>query len=208
MRRVNNVLLYGGSFDPIHHGHLIVARAAAEHLGASRLILIPSAVPPHKRERVLAPASDRLEMCRLATAGDTPFEVSDWELRSPGPNYTLHTVQHFRQVLGTGSPLYWLIGMDSLLELATWHRVGELASACTLVTVGRPGADCGNLSHLSGILTAEQIGTLRRHVLPTPLIGISASEIRARVRAGLSIRSLVPQAVEQYITARGLYRSA
>lgn len=200
-------LLFGGSFDPIHHGHLIVSRCAAEALGVDRVVLIPGASPPHKQRAGLAPAADRLELCRLAIQGDPLFEVSDWEIRQAGPNYTLHTVRHFRETLPPRTRLYWLIGMDSLAELSSWYRVGELARLCTLVTAGRPGSEKPNRDCLMEFMSAEQIHQLEAGVLDTPLIDISATEVRSRVRAGRSIRYLVPEAVREAIEARGLYRS-
>jgi nicotinate-nucleotide adenylyltransferase len=201
------ILLFGGSFNPIHHGHLIVCRFAAEALGADRVILIPGATPPHKQHAALAPAPDRVELCRLAVRDDPLFEVSDWETRQAGPNYTLHTVRHFRDTQPRGTKLYWLIGMDSLAELPTWYRVGELVSLCTLVTAGRPGSKRPDCSKLKDHMSPEQLHELEKHILETPLIDISASDIRARVRAGLSIRYLVPEAVRVTIESRGLYRS-
>lgn len=201
------ILLFGGSFDPIHHGHLIVSRHAAEHLGVERVVLIPSANPPHKQRIVLAPAANRIELCRLAVNGDALFEVSDWETGQAAPSYTLHTVRHFR-VLWPEAPLYWLIGMDSLAELSSWYRVGELASLCTLVTVRRPGSPEPDLSPLAGLMSAEQLRELGEHILVSPLVDVSATDIRARVRGGRSIRYLVPDAVREAIRARGLYRGS
>ena len=200
------ILLFGGSFDPVHFGHLIVSADAAEQIDAGRVVLIPSAHPPHKRGQTLSPAAERLEMCRLAVADDPRFEVSDWEVHQPGPNYTLHTVRHFRQTLSADTPLFWLIGMDSLAELAAWYCVGELLEACTLVTAGRPWFQLPDLAPLADSLSQAQLRELERHVLQTPLIDIGATDIRARVRAGRSIRHLVPEPVRQYILERGLYR--
>lgn len=199
------VLLYGGSFNPIHHGHLIVCRAVAEQLGVERVILIPSASPPHKPQRDLAPAADRLAMCRLAVRENPQFEVSDWETLQPGPNYTLLTVRHFRSEIGSGAALFWLIGMDSLRELTTWYHIDELCAECTLVTAGRPGSDPPDLSSLQALIGEDSVRRLRAHVLATPLIEISASNIRARLRTGLSVRYLTPDAVEQYAVATRLY---
>jgi nicotinate-nucleotide adenylyltransferase len=200
------ILLFGGSFDPIHHGHLIVSRSAAEQLGVARTVLIPSAQPPHKLHLPLAPARDRLEMCRLAAAGDPLFEVSDWELKQAGPNYSLRTVEHFRQTLPPGTPLYWLIGQDTLAELATWYRVGELAALCTFVTAGRPGHAPPDLQPLAKLVGAAVLEHIQRHILTTPLIEISATDVRERIRRGRSARDLVPPTVERYIAERGLYR--
>lgn len=200
------ILLFGGSFDPIHHGHLIVCRHAAERLEAEQVVLIPSAAPPHKQQAVLADVADRLELCRLAVQDDPLFEVSGWETRQSGPNYTLHTVRHFRQRSGPDAKLYWLIGLDSLHELSTWYRVGELAALCTMVTVGRPGWPWPGRDSLATFMPPDRIDELEAHYLDGPLIDISATDIRARVRAGQSVRYLVPEPVRAAIESRGLYR--
>jgi nicotinate-nucleotide adenylyltransferase len=205
---VAKVLLFGGSFDPIHHGHLIVSRHVAERLGVRRVVLIPSGQPPHKLSRPLSPGSDRLRMCRLAVSGDPLFVVDDWELVQEGPSYTLNTVRHFASVLPEGTGLYWLIGMDSLLELGSWWRVGELVDECTIVTAGRPGWAADDLSGLLDVLTPAQVEKLRTNILMTPLVEISASDIRERVARGQSIRYLVPDGVASYIAERGLYRGS
>lgn len=202
------VLLFGGSFDPIHHGHLLVARAAAEQLGVGRVVLIPGAAPPHKLDKRLAPAAQRVAMCRLAVVGDPLFAVSDWEVSQAGPNYTLLTVQRFRAASPEGTELYWLIGMDSLRELRTWYRIAELVAACTVVTAGRPGVAPPELEECLAMLPVEAREAIGRHILNTPLIEISATEVRARARAGQSLRYLVPDAVAAYIETHGLYRAA
>lgn len=206
------ILLFGGSFDPLHHGHLIVSRAAAEQLDIPRVVLIPGGNPPHKSESKLAPAIDRLAMCRAAVARDPRFEVSDWEIEHSGPTYTLHTVEHFRAVYGDMTQLYWLIGRDSLHELHTWYRVADLARLCTFVTVGRPNGadsapttDAAMLDRLAALLPAAALADIRAHILTTPLVEISATDIRTRVATGDDIRYLVPPAVREYIAERGLY---
>jgi len=204
---LKRVLLFGGSFDPIHHGHLIVARAAAEAIDADRVVLIPSAAPPHKQNASLAPAAVRVELCRAAVAGDPLFDVNDWETRQTGPNYTLLTVRHFRDVLPRRSEICWLVGMDSLVELHTWYHARELADACTLVTVGRPGVEPPDRQTLESFLTREQADRVLAHIVQSPLIEISATDIRARVAGGRSIRYLVPDAVAAVIKNRNLYRT-
>jgi nicotinate-nucleotide adenylyltransferase len=202
------IALFGGSFNPIHHGHLIVARAVAEHLGVSRLVLIPSASPPHKCGQDLAHAQDRLALARLAVAGDAAFEVSDVEVRRSGPSYTFLTVEEYRRAVGPDLPLYWVIGADTLPELHTWFRVRELTELCRIVTAVRPGYERPDLSPLSRVLPEDRVRQLADAVLPTPRIDISATDIRQRVRAGRSIRYLVPERVREYIEQHGLYRSS
>lgn len=207
-QRPASIVLYGGSFNPIHHGHLIVARAVAERLHVPHLVLIPSATPPHKQRHTdLADARQRLEMARLAVAEQAGFEVSDLEIRRSGPSYTFDTVQEYRNLLGAAATIYWVIGGDTLPELHTWYRARELVDACEIVTAVRPGYESPDLSVLQPTLSAEQVGRLQAHVLATPRIDISATDIRRRVRAGASIRFLVPEAVRAYIERERLYRS-
>ena len=203
---MSKILLFGGSFDPIHNGHLIVSRWAAERLGIERVILIPSMIPPHKQGKELTPAETRTELCRLATRGERGFEVCDWETKQSGPSFTLLTVKHFGETEPAGTELFWLIGRDSLIELPTWYHIGELASLCTLVTAGRPGWERPGRETFAGCLSDKQIDVLEAHYLDSPLIEISATEIRDRVRGGLSVRHLVPDAVAEAIEVHGLYR--
>lgn len=201
------IALYGGCFDPIHHGHLIVARAVAERLDIGRVVLLPTADPPHKRAVSLTPAAHRAEMIRLAIRGEGLFELSDYDLTRPGPTYTLDTVRHFRTMLGAAAEMFWIIGADSLAELPTWHRVAELVDACRIVTACRPGWEAPDLSGLRKLLSGPQLARLTADIVETPRIDISATDIRRRVAAGWSIRYLVPDAVAAYIAQHGLYRA-
>lgn len=197
--------LYGGSFNPIHCGHLIIARALAENLGLSRVILLPSRSPPHKAERKLADADHRAEMVRLAIAAEPLFEFSDFDLTRSGPSYTIETVEHYQRLLGPAAELCWLIGGDSLNELITWHRVGELVEACRIITAHRPGWDAINWQSLRTVLTEAQVDRLRAGIIPAPRIEISSTDIRQRLQAGQSVRYLVPDSVREYIARAGIY---
>jgi nicotinate-nucleotide adenylyltransferase len=200
------VALFGGSFNPIHIGHLIIARAVAEHLGIERTVLIPSASPPHKQANPeLAAASHRLEMVRRAIDGEPGFECSDLEIRRHGPSYTFDTVQAYREQLGPRAAIHWIIGGVTLPELHTWYRARELVDACTIVTAVRPGFEKPGLAVLEPTLRSDQVAVLARNMLATPRIDISATQIRLRIRAGQSIRFLVPEAVHDYIQREGLY---
>ncbi|HKQ47085.1 MAG TPA: nicotinate-nucleotide adenylyltransferase [Phycisphaerae bacterium] len=199
--------LYGGSFDPIHFGHLISARSIAEQLGLARIVLIPSARPPHKRGVVLSDARHRLAMVKLAVAGDPLFEVSDVELHRAGPSYTIDTVADFRTRLGPEVELIWIIGADSLPELPTWHRIAELVTQVRIVTATRPGWKPPALEALAAVVGAVRAQALFDDCVSTPAIDISSTQIRERAAKKRSIRYLTPDEVTSYISKNGLYAS-
>lgn len=205
MRMDERIGLYGGSFDPIHHGHLIIARSMAERLGLARVILLPSAQPPHKHAASLAPAAHRAEMVRLAISGDPLFEFSDHDLACEGPSYTVDTVGHFRDRFGPTTPLFWIIGADSLAELTTWRDLPGILDRCEIATAARPSADPVDWKALTAAIGAERAGRVRANVLGTPAIDISSTDIRQRVAKGLPVRYFVPDAVSCYITQYELY---
>ncbi|UCG17217.1 MAG: nicotinate (nicotinamide) nucleotide adenylyltransferase [Phycisphaerales bacterium] len=198
--------LFGGSFDPVHFGHLIIARSVAEQLELDRVILLPAVTPPHKDAADLTAPAHREAMVRLAIEGEPGFDVSDYDLTRTGPAYTVQTVAHFRRQFGLGAALCWIIGGDSLAELHTWYNVRDLADQCRIVTAVRPGWEKPDLDPLRALLGAVRMDKLESDILPTPRIDISSTEIRSRVRAGRSIRFLVPEAVRDYIAGHGLYR--
>ncbi len=200
------IALYGGSFDPIHNGHLIIARAVAETLNVHRVVFLPSARPPHKNADDLAAAEHREAMVRIAIRDEPVFELSDHDLRESGPTYTIDTIAHFTKSENSDARPYWIIGADSLAELTTWHRAAELIDRCEIVTAARPGWDDSVVASLRSAFTSEQVDRLLAHVLKTPQIDISATDIRGRIRAGLSIRYLVPDSVHTYIVEHGFYR--
>lgn len=201
------IALYGGSFNPIHCGHTIVARAVAERLRLDRVIFLPSAQPPHKRVGSLVSPEHRATMVRLATEGEPTFEFNDFELNREGPSYTIDTVAHFREQLGLDILLHLIIGADSLAELTTWYRVRALVDACRIITAVRPGWDEIDWAQLRTRLSEDQITDLRAGLLDTPRIEISATQVRRRIREGKSIRYLVPDAVRDYIIEHGLYQA-
>lgn len=192
-------LCFGGSFNPVHHAHLLCARAVAEARGFDRIVLIPSAAPPHKLQATpLAPPSDRLEMCRLAVAGDSLFEVSDIELDRSGPSYTIETALELRR--RGWDRVAWLIGADMVAILPKWHRPLDLLREVELVVMARPGWS------FDWDALPEPFRVLRERVTEAPLVDISATMIRRRVAAGLPVRYLTPDRVCDYIETRRLYR--
>ncbi|HEY2585783.1 MAG TPA: nicotinate-nucleotide adenylyltransferase [Tepidisphaeraceae bacterium] len=192
-------LFFGGSFNPIHHGHLICARAVAEAIGYEQVVLIPTGQSPHKPVTPeLAPALDRLEMCRLAVTSDPIFEVNDIELKRLGASYTIDTVQELVRL--TGTKPYWLIGADMLLYLPKWHRATELVEQTNFVVMARPGWN------LDWQTLPPEFRPLQHSVVEAPMIDIRATDLRQRVASGRSIDYFTPPAVCAYIRDRGLYR--
>lgn len=194
-------LCFGGSFNPIHHGHLICARAVAEAKGFERVLLIPSAQPPHKPQQPdMANPDNRLQMCRTAVAGSDFFEVDDLELRRQGPSYTVDTVRELKRRGWERVP--WLIGADMLAILPQWHEAEALVQEAELLVMARPGWKF-NWSALP-----EVFRSLRKNVVRAPLIQISATDIRRRVAEGKSIEYFTPPPVCRYVQEHGVYRPA
>jgi nicotinate-nucleotide adenylyltransferase len=191
-------LVFGGSFNPIHHGHLLCSRAVAEKAGFDRITLIPSAQPPHKSAASVAASADRMAMCQLAVAGDPLFEVDDIEIHRQGSSYSIDTAAELT-ARGNG-PVHWLIGADMLMYLPKWYRAIELLKEINFVVIARPGWT------LDWQTLPSEFRQLRENVIEAPLIEISASDIRARVAAGLAVRYMIPDAVCEYIEKRRLYQ--
>ncbi len=199
--------ILGGSFDPIHLGHLAVAEAARDQLDLDRVLFVPAALPPHKSDRVLAPQRDRVAMLELAIRDNPAFDVCRVELDRGGTSYTLDTLLHLKQTLGPSARLHFLIGADSAVELHTWHEPRRLLSLARFVVVPRPGIDLSRLTAMGRALGRSSLSRLMGSVLDTPEIGISSTDIRERVARGRSIRYLVPESVRRHIGRRGLYRT-
>jgi nicotinate-nucleotide adenylyltransferase len=202
-------LCFGGSFNPIHWGHLRCAQAVASRAGYEQVVLIPAAVSPHKVAGELATADDRLAMCRLAIAeleqhkachgnlGNLTFDVNDIELRRSPPSYTIETIRALKRA--GWSEVHWLIGGDQVASLPKWHEPEAILREATLLIMARPGFTIDWRS------LPPAFGHLAGNVVEAPLIDISATDIRRRVRNRLPIAGLVPDSVAGYIHARGLY---
>jgi nicotinate-nucleotide adenylyltransferase len=190
--------IFGGTFNPIHIGHLIVAQDALDALKLDRVLFIPSATPPHKTPEALAPAEDRLRMIKAAIAGNKRFAVSDIEINRGGPSYSIDTLRTLRK-RQPSSEWFFIIGADSLVELHKWKDIDELAKLCAFAVVGRPRVRIARTKlRLPKSVSWRQVDS--------HLIDISSTEIRQRARTGQSIRYLVPDAVVAYIHNRSLYR--
>jgi nicotinate-nucleotide adenylyltransferase len=196
--------ILGGTFNPVHIGHLILAQTAIETLELSRMLFIPCATPPHKSPSRLTPAKHRLAMLEMAVEGDPRFEVSDAEIRRGGISYTLDTVADLHKTC-PDAELVFIIGADTLPELHLWKEVYTLLALCRIVAFARPGVRLGTLSAKDLHLDSPWPERLLKDIRIGRLIEISSSDVRHRIAEGLSIRYLVPAAVEMYIAEHGLY---
>jgi nicotinate-nucleotide adenylyltransferase len=197
--------ILGGTFDPIHLGHLIPAQYAYECLGLDSLILVPSASPVHRPRHIPAAGEHRIRMCELAAASLPHFSVSDVEVRRTEPSYTVLTLRHFRLTLPPGTEMVLLVGEDNLPLLHTWCRIREVATLATLAVMPRPCEPPGDLADLQALLGPEAVARILARRVPGPLVPVSATQIRTRIKEGQPVAGLLPHSVAQYIAAEHLY---
>jgi nicotinate-nucleotide adenylyltransferase len=196
--------ILGGTFNPVHLGHLILAQNALEKYELSKVLFVPCAMPPHKKSAALVSATHRMAMLNAVIETDPRFEVSDIELARKGPSYSVDTVAQLHE-MHAGAGLYFIIGSDSLGELHMWKDIQKLLTMCTFVTFTRPGNGARAITPESLKMESPWPQRLLSNVSSLHMVDISSSEIRYRVAEGMSIRYLVPQAVETYIAENHLY---
>jgi nicotinate-nucleotide adenylyltransferase len=212
--------ILGGTFNPIHYGHLAAAEEVKNRLALDKVLIIPSFIPPHKQDSEIPAAVERLEMVRLAVQGNPVFEPSDIEIKRGGRSYTIDTIEELRRVYPRAD-LYFITGLDSFLDIQTWNRWQELMSLCSFVVLSRPGyrfadlgridfmktarADLAGLDSGSCVRSAVQSGAFPLFLEMIPLYDISSTDIRSRVKEGKSIKYLLPDAVETYIIKNKFY---
>ncbi|EAX48087.1 nicotinate (nicotinamide) nucleotide adenylyltransferase [Thermosinus carboxydivorans Nor1] len=195
--------IMGGTFDPIHIGHLVTAEAVRIEFGLDKVLFIPAANPPHKQHAQVTPAIHRYIMTVMATYSNPSFFVSPIELERPGPSYTIDTVRALIDQYGEKSDFYFITGADAIADLPTWKDIDELLGLCHFVAATRPGC----ISMIDAVIRRFGAkGRQRIHRLATPELEISSTDIRERVKLGRSIKYIVPESVEQYILKEGLYR--
>jgi len=201
----SRIAIFGGSFNPVHVAHLILAERALDECGLDRVLFVPARLPPHKPHLSLAPREHRLEMLRLAIAGNPRFTASSVELDRDGPSYTLTTVRGLREQCEGDCELRLILGSDSVRELPTWWQVDELVREVGVIVFERPGFPLTDMSRLEERFGAEWVAGVRGSVVKAPLLEVSSSDIRERVRLGRSVRYLVPEPVRDYMLSRRLY---
>jgi nicotinate-nucleotide adenylyltransferase len=194
--------VFGGTFDPVHVGHLIVATELRHTLALDRVLWVPAGRPPHKTAQEISDDAHRLAMLRLALQDDPAFEISTLDVDRRGLSYTADTLAILARDLAPAT-LVFLMGEDSLRDLPTWHQPGRIAALAELGVALRPGVN----ADVEAVTAAVPEARGRVRLVPVPLIGVSSSDIRLRVATGAPISYQVPQSVERYIVANALYRS-
>jgi nicotinate-nucleotide adenylyltransferase len=199
-----NIGVLGGTFDPIHMGHLIIAEEVRARLDLAEVLFVPAGQPWLKlnNANAISPPQHRVEMVRLALADEPAFKLSTMEIDRPGPSYTVDTMDELGGQIGADDKLFFILGWDNLNQLPRWHQPSQLVKLCRLVPVRRVGFASPDLDSLEAAVPGLAQSLV---MLDTPQIEISASEIRARVARGLSIHQLVPEPVERYIIEQKLY---
>jgi nicotinate-nucleotide adenylyltransferase len=197
--------ILGGTFDPVHNGHLAIAEEAKTCLDLTEVIFLPAGRPWMKSDKLISTAEQRVEMVRLAIKGKSYLKVSTIEIERKGPTYTVDTITRLKAVTDKTLELYFIVGWDSLAQLSHWKEPSKLIEMCYFVAVPRPGFDRPDVKRLE-----TEIPGLSKKViwLDRPLMDISATDIRNRVARGLSVKKLVPEKVEKYIREKGLYRGS
>ena len=193
--------IMGGTFDPIHYGHLLMAEEARQAFALDEVVFVPNGRPAHKKAYLVSSPEDRFAMTGLATGSNPCFSASRIEIDRPGLSYTIDTLREFHALHPDLEALYFITGADAVLEILTWHEADKLAQECQFIAVTRPGFV---LERLPEIVDAAFMG--RVHFLPIPRLEISSTDIRTRVREGRSIKYLTSEPVEAYIRQQGLYR--
>lgn len=197
--------IFGGSFDPVHYGHLLLAESCREQCRLDRVWFMPALLPPHKQERALAPPKARVEMLELAFSGNEHFAVSTLELERGGVSYTVDTLRIIKEKQ-PDDDLFFLMGADSLAEMITWREPAEICSLAIPMVVHRADAPHPDFAVLKEIVESDRLVEIRRHQVEMPIIDLSSTDLRERAAAGRSLRYRTPRAVEKYIEAQRLYR--
>lgn len=195
--------ILGGTFDPVHYGHLLLAEQCREQCELDEVWFVPAATPPHKRAAPITDGRARAEMLEFAIAGHPAFSVSRMELERGGTTFTVDTLQELRRE-DPGRELFFLIGADSLVDLPNWREPARIAELATIVAVNRGREPLPDLDSFEPVLGEAAASRIR--LVTIPGIDLSASDVRRRVREGRSIRYMTPRAVEMYILEHGLYR--
>lgn len=197
---MSRIGIMGGTFDPLHWAHLIIAEESREKFNLGKVIFIPAGQPPHKLTYPVSDAEHRYAMTLLGTASNPYFEVSRLEIERSGPSYSVDTIREIKGIYGRKTEIYFIVGADEILEIESWHEADQLPKLTRFIVAPRPGFD---LTALEQHLPLKFLKSIE--ILPIAPVDISATNLRTRIATGKTIRYLVPEEVEQYIRKHGLY---
>lgn len=202
--KLSRIGVMGGTFDPIHYGHLVAAEVSRAEFCLDKVIFMPAGRPPHKQQKTITDPELRYHMTVLAASSNSNFEVSRLEVDKDELTYTYDTVMDLRRIYSEDTKIYFITGADAVLELLTWYRIQELLGICGFIAVTRPGFDKSDLEQKIDEITSKYKGEII--CIEVPLLAISSTDIRERCRDGRTIKYLLPEAVENYIMENGLYK--
>ncbi len=198
--------VFGGTFDPIHLGHLILAEQCREQAQLEQVLFVPAALPPHKRDQALTSFAQRVEMLSLAISGHAAFRIDELEKDRAGASYTVDTLTQLHTTR-PGDEFFFILGSDSVRDLPLWYKPRQILELATLLVVARADYPTFSAEELRAALGLNAEFPLRYQIVDAPLITIASRDIRQRVTEGRSVRYMIPRAVEAYIKEKGLYRS-
>lgn len=200
------IALFGGTFDPVHIGHISVAADAAQQIGADKVVFVPAKRSPLKGFLPIGGDEHRLAMISIAIVENEKFEVSDFELNKSAPSYTLRTVRKFQADYEGDCSIYWLVGADGVNDLQHWYAIEELIDACNLCTMHRAGREPPDYTKFESIWGRTRVEKLQRNIIQTPLVDVSSTEIRRKLAAGEDVAGMLHEGVADYIRLHALYR--
>lgn len=203
--KTRRIGIMGGTFDPIHYGHLVLAETVRDTMGLEQIVFVPAGSPPHKTDAEITPARHRIAMVQRAIRGNPHFVLSTMETERPGTSFTVDTLEQLRGAVPPGTEFYFITGSDALLGILSWKDAGRMADLCHFVAATRPGTSRGHLREFLDTLPDSLRD--RIDVIPVPALEISSTEIRRKTREARTIRYLLPESVEDYIRKEGLYRA-
>ena len=203
LKKARSICVMGGTFDPIHYGHLVTAEAVRYEYGIEHVLFMPTGHPPHKENNEVSNSQHRYLMAVLATASNPYFDVSMIEMNRGGYTYTIDTIHELHEICSPTTEIYFITGADAVSQIITWKDAGELLKLCTFIAVTRPGYNKEKLFHRVQALKDNYAS--RIHFLEVPALAISSSDIRMRVQQGMPIKYLLPKTVEEYIYKYKLY---
>ena len=199
-------ILFGGSFDPIHNGHLQVAHYAIKQFKADEVIFIPAKQSPLKKQPPNVNDHDRIEMVKIATKGCEGFKVSRFDCNRPAPSYSIDTIKYFKELFNDNVKLLWIIGADVVGELKDWYKIEEIFELCEMAIVHRASFPLPDFDDITNTFGQEIAHKLQMNIIEMPAVDLSSTEVRRKIKSGQNFKNMLPIGVHDYIIEHGLYR--